>query len=1016
MELFMKKSIRVISIVLSLCIAFSVWCVYAEDFSGEMIANGGAERMGSDGFAASWWRTGDGISIINEGAHTGNNAMKIIAKSGESICQKINGLVGGSSCTLTIWANVIDGATSFYTKFEIRDTANAYLSDSPIVGYVTHTVEAKRRWQKITYTFNMPAAADNGYFYIKFLDNTNMYLDDISMTGPVNAAQTCTFVDVPEGNPNLAVNGEYEDFNETTGAANWEAYLGWGGGAVTVVKDDARGNNVLRVQSDGSTNPWGRQLVPVEPMTTYQITSMLKTVEMSGSIKYKFEFFANIERDTTKGYSEAQSQYFNATFGTWQKVGTTVQAPAFAKYVAVYMRLYGGGTAYFDDVTVHKVSDPPHMYYSASAFNYVDNEIGIAAARPNTLSYETPAGSRVLFEILDGTTILESYETKTVNDTRYEFKLSSLPKKDTYYTLKTTYKNADGTVIDSNESKISKVTRPTMLRKDGTFVTKDGKEITPVVGYHLGTLDNLDHCVDMGINVVQWNPGGAVEPLLQALDAAYAKGMYIAVLLYDNGKPAGHESNIAKTTNLIKNCKDHPAVFAWMVQDEAYWANPNCYPDLFASYELIHSLDPDHPVYLLETSGFFAIEVAGVCDYYISDPYVNTNHIRKVSEYVKEDTDVASKLGRPHLAVLQAFSQGGFDPDSNEMRHQCYQTFFANGASVGYYPINAELGNPNLWESKRYEGIKAFNKDELEDAVKAFVTGEYPTFAEAANNNLSVWYKMYVKNSELYMILLNMSDTEEMSVDIPLVSGGTRIGAFTATPVDKSGAETISGNGRFTATLAPSHVAKYKITTTEPVDFSLLSQNLFTDLAGYEWAEKAIEFLGGIDIVTGTADRVYSPSLNITRGDFAKYLVRTLGLLGDKTENFADVNPDAPYAKEIMIGKSLGILNGVGDNSFNPEASISRQDLMTICSRALQYVEKQGDCKEDMTIAFSDSALISGYAKDAVSAMINDGIIAGNADGTINPLGYTTRAEAAVIMYRIFNHEIFKLNPAGFMG
>lgn len=1012
----MNKIIRLLALILTFCMLAAVPTALAEEKEiTELIANKSVERAGSDGFAASWWHTGDNIVLTTDSAHEGKNAVHAVASANESICQKVNGLVGGEKYTFSVWAYALSGELSFFTKFEIRDIGNTYLKGSPIVGYVTHAVDATRRWQKITYEFTTPENSDNGYFYIKFKDNTNMYLDEISIQGPANAAQTCDFVEVPAGSPDLAVNGDFEKYSDATGAEGWEVYLGWDGGAASVVKDEKRGNNVLRVESDGSTNPWGRLTLPVEPMATYQVTNLLKTEELSGSVKYKFEFYAD-PADPKAGYGEAQSQYFKGTYGTWQLVGSTVEAPSFAKYVKIYCRLYGGGVAYFDDITMHKVKDPVPMYYSVSAFNYTDVETGIAAARPNTISYETPEGARVRFEILDGETILDSYETEAVSDTRYNFKTAILPKADTYYNLRITYMNADGSVIDVKDNKISKVKRPTMLKPDGTFVTKEGKEIAPVIGYHIGTLDNLGHCADMGINVVQWNPGGNADALKKALDQAYAQGVYVAVLLYDNGLPAGHETNVTKTTNIINACKDHPAVFAWMVQDEAYWANPNCYPDLFASYELIHGLDPDHPVYLLETSDFFAIEVAGVCDAYVADPYVYNSALNVVSKHVKANTEVGSVLGRPHYSILQAMDYGKYAPDSNGMRHQAYQALMAGTASVGYYAVNAEMGNPNLWESKRYEGIKAFDTEELEDARKALIKEEYPTFAKLANPEHDVWYTIYVKDNELYMILLNMSDKETVQADIPLVSGGAKVGKFTAEPVDISGADPVSGDGRFVASLAPGHVAKYKITTEEPVNFSLMAESQFSDLAGYDWAEEAILTLGGVGIVEGDAEGNYNPAVPITRGDFAKYLIRTLGLYGGEAEDFADVTPDSHYYKEIMTGKALGILNGVGNNLYNPEATISRQDLMTICARALEYVGKLEKAEKDTTADFSDGGEIADYAKEAVSGMIWNGIIAGNADGTINPLGNTTRAEAAVIMHRIFNHKIFILQPEGFKG
>ena len=148
--------------------------------------------------------------------------------------------------------------------------------------------------------------------------------------------------------------------------------------------------------------------------------------------------------------------------------------------------------------------------------------------------------------------------------------------------------------------------------------------------------------------------------------------------------------------------------------------------------------------------------------------------------------------------------------------------------------------------------------------------------------------------------------------------------------------------------------------------------------------------------------RKYAPEKNITRADFAGYLIRTLGLTGDDSDTFADVDDSCTYAKEIAIGKALGILNGVGDNKYDPDAPISRQDLMVICTRGMKLVKEMNLDTKSLN-EFSDAALIASYAREGITGMVTEGIVKGNTDGTINPLGFATRAEAAVIMDRILN-------------
>jgi len=114
--------------------------------------------------------------------------------------------------------------------------------------------------------------------------------------------------------------------------------------------------------------------------------------------------------------------------------------------------------------------------------------------------------------------------------------------------------------------------------------------------------------------------------------------------------------------------------------------------------------------------------------------------------------------------------------------------------------------------------------------------------------------------------------------------------------------------------------------------------------------------------------------------------------------------PTDSFAKEIAIGKDLGILKGVGDDKFLPFAEISRQDMMVIAARGMRLKKAldEGEPTEFLQ-SFSDNALIADYAVADIAAMVRAGIVQGNADGTVNPKGNTTRAEAAVIMRRIDN-------------
>lgn len=177
----------------------------------------------------------------------------------------------------------------------------------------------------------------------------------------------------------------------------------------------------------------------------------------------------------------------------------------------------------------------------------------------------------------------------------------------------------------------------------------------------------------------------------------------------------------------------------------------------------------------------------------------------------------------------------------------------------------------------------------------------------------------------------------------------------------------------------------------------------FDDLEGVTWAKKPIEVLTSKGVLKGVSEKEYAPQMSITRGDFLYYLVRTLGVEAWVDENFDDISSDTYYYQEIGIAKKLGITNGTGNNKFSPDANITRQDMMVLTSNALRVAKKLENQATIIELEkYTDKSLVSDYAVSSVAALVKDNLIVGNGD-KINPLGNTTRAEAAVFLYRIYN-------------
>lgn len=175
----------------------------------------------------------------------------------------------------------------------------------------------------------------------------------------------------------------------------------------------------------------------------------------------------------------------------------------------------------------------------------------------------------------------------------------------------------------------------------------------------------------------------------------------------------------------------------------------------------------------------------------------------------------------------------------------------------------------------------------------------------------------------------------------------------------------------------------------------------FHDVKGH-WAESAIAYVTAQGIFSGVTQTEFKPNQVITRG----MMVAVLGRLaevkkGDQEVPFFDVDPDAYYAPYITWAAEKGIVSGMGDGRFTPDAPITREQM---CVMMTQYAKKMGIPLLSGTPEFSDASDIDNWAKDAVGSMQASNIISG-INGKFEPKKSTTRAEAAVIFERFMDRR-----------
>ena len=179
----------------------------------------------------------------------------------------------------------------------------------------------------------------------------------------------------------------------------------------------------------------------------------------------------------------------------------------------------------------------------------------------------------------------------------------------------------------------------------------------------------------------------------------------------------------------------------------------------------------------------------------------------------------------------------------------------------------------------------------------------------------------------------------------------------------------------------------------------------FDDMYGYEWAEVAVGAMSRLGILDGIAEPggSFEPDKSITRGEFVAMLVRGANLTGT-TDNFPDVPEDYPYAKEIMAAKRVGVALGDENGNFNPDSTVTRQDISAFVYRALNHLHKIQKADETYLADFPDKDEISDYALDTMCAVVRARLIKGDELGRLNPRKDMTRAEAAVLIESVMVH------------
>ncbi|MFC5701589.1 S-layer homology domain-containing protein, partial [Cohnella faecalis] len=185
----------------------------------------------------------------------------------------------------------------------------------------------------------------------------------------------------------------------------------------------------------------------------------------------------------------------------------------------------------------------------------------------------------------------------------------------------------------------------------------------------------------------------------------------------------------------------------------------------------------------------------------------------------------------------------------------------------------------------------------------------------------------------------------------------------------------------------------------------------YSDTAKH-WAKENIDFVVSRGLIAGTSTETFSPNTAITRGDFLMALGKLSGvdMSGYKQSSFTDVsstNPAMPYIEWAVQNK---IVQGVGNNRFSPDSPITREQMAVMMAGFTKVIGYKLPVSRQ-TITFADGAKISSWAKEAVKAIQQTGVVEGKDNNRFDPAGNATRAEASTILRRFVEFVIDEGTP-----
>lgn len=176
----------------------------------------------------------------------------------------------------------------------------------------------------------------------------------------------------------------------------------------------------------------------------------------------------------------------------------------------------------------------------------------------------------------------------------------------------------------------------------------------------------------------------------------------------------------------------------------------------------------------------------------------------------------------------------------------------------------------------------------------------------------------------------------------------------------------------------------------------------YQDVQQSDWYYSAVSFAYYNGLMNGVADTLFDPNGTMTRTMLVTVLWRLDGGSADGSSPYTDVPEGTWYTDGVIWATENGIVNGVGNGKFDPNGTVTREQIATILYRYAAYrgVDVSDCASLDL---FTDAGAVSDYARAPMQWAVQTKLISGRLDHKqlyLAPQSGGTRAEVATILMR----------------